>query len=201
MCARRSPAGQESVTNRSVPRAVVLVEGFSDQRALEAVAERRGRNLAAEGVSIVPMGGAQAIGRFLEQFGPRGLGVRLAGLCDAAEEGVFRRALERAGFGSNLTRADMERLGFFVCVEDLEDELIRSLGAPAVEQIIDQQGELAAFRTFQNQPAWRGRRTEEQLRRFIGTQGGRKIRSPASLLGALDLTRIPRPLDGVLAHV
>jgi hypothetical protein len=189
------------VTTHSVARAVVLVEGFSDQRALEAVAERRGRNLAAEGVSIVPMGGAQAIGRFLDLFGPRGLDLRLAGLCDAAEEGLFRRALEGAGLGSNLTRIAMERLGFFVCVADLEDELIRSLGAAAVERVIDAQGELAAFRTFQNQPAWRGRRTEEQLRRFIGTQGGRKIRSPASLLGALDLTQIPRPLDGVLAHV
>jgi predicted ATP-dependent endonuclease of OLD family len=91
-------------------RAVVLVEGISDQSALEALAARRGRDLAAVGVSIVPMGGAQAIGRFLTLFGPQGLDVRLAGLCDAAEEGVFRRALERAGLGSNLTRADMERL-------------------------------------------------------------------------------------------
>jgi hypothetical protein len=97
-------------------RAVVLVEGISDQSALEALAARRGRDLAAVGVSIVPMGGAQAIGRFLTLFGPQGLDVRLAGLCDAAEEGVFRRALERAGLGSNLTRADMERLGFYVCV-------------------------------------------------------------------------------------
>src|SRR5262245_38539853 len=76
-------------------RAVVLVEGVSDQRALEALAERRGRNLAAEGVSVVPIGGAQGIGNFLERFGPRGLNVRLAGLCDAAEEEHFRRGLER----------------------------------------------------------------------------------------------------------
>src|SRR6187402_2021663 len=94
-------------------RAVVLVEGVSDQRALETLAERRGRNLAAEGVSIVPIGGAQGIGNSLERFGPRGGNVRLAGLCDAAEEDHFRRALERAGFGTNLTRADTERLGFF----------------------------------------------------------------------------------------
>ena len=38
-------------------RAVVLVEGVSDQRALEALAERRGRNLEAERVAIVPIGG------------------------------------------------------------------------------------------------------------------------------------------------
>jgi hypothetical protein len=182
-------------------RTVVLVEGVSDQRALEALASLRGRNLAAEGISIVPMGGAHQIERFLNQYGPHGSGARLAGLCDAGEEGVFRRALERAGLGSNLTRADMERLGFYVCVADLEDELIRSLGPAAVEQVIDARGELEAFRTFQNQPAWRGRPREEQLRRFIGTASGRKIRSPASLVAALDLTRVPRPLDGVLAHV
>jgi hypothetical protein len=182
-------------------RAVILVEGVSDQLALEALAERRGRNLDAEGISIVPMGGATNIGHFLERFGPRGFDVRLAGLCDAAEEGDFERGLERAGLGSNLTRDDMERLGFYVCVADLEDELIRSLGAAAAERVIDAQGELALFRTFQNQPAWRGRTTEEQLRRFLGTHSGRKIQSAALLVAALDLSRVPRPLDRVLAHV
>ena len=182
-------------------RTVVLVEGISDQRALEALAERRGRNLDAEGISVVPMGGAQATGSFLDLFGPQGLDVRLAGLCDAAEEGGFQRGLERAGLGSNLTRADMESLGFYVCVADLEDELIRSLGAASVEQIVDAQGELGPFRTLQKQPAWQGRTTEEQLRRFMGSGGRRKIRYAPLLVDALDLTQVPRPLDRVLAHV
>ena len=182
-------------------RTVVLVEGISDQLALEALAERRGRNLHADGVAIVPMGGATNIGSFLDLYGPRGFDVRLAGLCDAAEEGEFQRGLERADLGSNLTRADMERLGFYVCVADLEDELIRSLGAAAVEQFVDAQGELGSLRTFQKQPAWRGRTKEEQLRRFIGTYSGRKIRYAPLLVHALDLTQVPRPLDGVLAHV
>jgi hypothetical protein len=182
-------------------RAVVLVEGVSDRLALEALAERRGRKLDAEGISIVPMGGAKNIGSFLDRFGPQGLDVRLAGLYDAAEEGDFRRGLERAGLGSNLTRADMERLGFYVCVADLEDELIRSLGAASVERIVDAQGELGSFRTLQKQPAWRGRNTEEQLRRFMGSGGSRKIRYARLLVDALDLTQVPRPLDRVLAHV
>jgi hypothetical protein len=181
-------------------RAVVLVEGVSDQVALEALAERRGRDLEAEGVSVLPIGGAQAIGGFLELLGPQGYDVKLAGLCDAGEEDEFRRGLERAGLGSNLTRADMERLGFYVCVADLEDELIRALGAAAVEQVIDSQGGLRSFRTLQKQPAWRGRPTEEQLRRFFGSYGG-KIQYARALVEALDLTRVPRPLDGVLAHV
>ena len=179
---------------------VVLVEGVSDQLALEALAKRRGRNLDAEGITIVPMGGAMNIRSFLDRFGPQGFDVRLAGLCDAGEEGDFRRGLEGAGLGSDLTRADMERLGFFVCDADLEDELIRSLGVATVERVIDAQGDLASFRTFQKQPAWRGRSPEEQLRRFFGTHSGRKIRSAALLVDALDLTQVPRPLDRVLAR-
>jgi hypothetical protein len=182
-------------------RAVVLVEGISDQCALEALAERRSRNLDAEGISVVPIGGAQAIGRFLDLFGPRGSDVRLAGLCDAAEVGEFRRGLERAGLGSNLTRADLERLGFYVCVADLEDELIRALGAARVEHVVDAQGELGSFRTLQKQPAWQGRTTAEQLRRFMGSGGRRKIRYARLLVEALDLEHVPRPLDLVLAHV
>ena len=185
----------------SSARRVVLVEGMSDQLAVAALARRRGRDLDAEGISVVAMGGAQAIGAFLRVLGPQGLGVELAGLCDAAEEGHFRRALEQAGFGSNLTRSRMESLGFYVCVADLEDELIRSLGAAAVEQVIEAQGDLGPFRTFQKQPAWRERSAEEQLRRFLGTHSGRKIQSAALLVDALDLARVPRPLDRVLAHV
>jgi hypothetical protein len=182
-------------------RAVVLVEGISDQFALEALAQRRGRDLDAEGISVLPIGGAQAIERFLTLFGPQGLDVRLAGLCDAAEEDNFRRGLERAGFGSHLTRVDMEALGFYVCVADLEDELIRALGAAAVERVVDAQGDLGSFRTLQKQPAWQGRTTEDQLRRFMGSGGRRKIRYARLLVDALDLRQVPRPLDLVLAHV
>jgi hypothetical protein len=179
----------------------VLVEGVSDQVALEALAARRGQDLDAEGVSIVPIGGAQAIGNFLHRLGPQGLDLRLAGLCDAGEEGDFRRGLERAGLGTNLTRAEMERLGFYVCDADLEDELIRSLGPLAVERVVKAQGELRSFRTLQKQAAWQGRTTEEQLRRFMGSGGRRKIRYARLLVDALDLAHVPRPLDRVLAQV
>ena len=180
-------------------RAAILVEGTSDLVAIEALADHRGVNLDAAGVTLVPMGGAQAIGRFLDVFVPQGL--RLAGLCDAAEEGEFMRGLERAGLGANLTRADMEGLGFFVCVEDLEDELIRAHGAAAVEEVVEAEGDLGSFRTLQKQPAWQGRAVEEQLRRFMGSGGSRKIRYARRLVDALDPAKIPRPLDAVLGHV
>jgi predicted ATP-dependent endonuclease of OLD family len=182
-------------------RAVVLVEGVSDQLALEALAERRGRSLDAEGVSIVPIGGSKNIGTFMDLFGPQGVDAKLAGLFDVAEEGDYQRGLERAGIGSKLTRADMERLGFYACVADLEDELIRALGSEVVERVIDSQGDLESFRSFQRQPAWRGRPVEQQLHRFFGTHSGRKIQSAALLVAALDLSQVPRPLDRVLAHV
>jgi len=88
-----------------------------------------------------------------------------------------------------------------VCVADLEDELIRSLGAASVEQVVDSQGDLGPFRTLQREPAWRGRTDEEQLRRFMGSGGSRKIRYARLLVDALDLSRVPRPLDLLLAHV
>jgi hypothetical protein len=182
-------------------RRVVLVEGISDKFALEAIAQRCGRDLAADGVSIVPIGGATNARRYIQLLGPQGYGLRLAGLCDLGEEAAFRRALESAGLASNLTRSDMEALGFHVCVADLEDELIRSLGAALVEHVVDAQGELGSFRTLQKQPGQQGRTLEAQLRRFMGTRGGRKIRYARLLVDALDLTRVPRPLDRLLAHV
>jgi hypothetical protein len=177
-----------------VPDAVVLVEGVSDQLAVEALAALRGRDLSAEGVAVIPIGGAGNIRRFLDLLVPQG--IRLAGLCDAGEAGDFRLAAERAGLGSEL-----ERAGFYVCDADLEDELIRCLGSARVERIIEAEGELGRFRTFQNQPAQRARSIEAQLRRFMGTRGGRKIQYAPVLVGALDLDRVPRPLEGVLAHV
>jgi hypothetical protein len=180
--------------------AIVLVEGLSDRIALETLAARRGRDLAGEDVEVVPIGGAQAIGRVLARFGGPRSETSFAGLCDEGEEAVFRRGLERAGFGSGLDRAGMERLGFHVCVADLEDELIRALGPASVEALLESQGDLRSFRTFQKQPAWHGRPVEAQLRRYMGSADRRKIRYAQLLVEALDLDRMPRPLDRVLAH-
>ena len=185
---------------RGSQRAVILVEGDSDRVALEAVAARLGRDLSAEAISVVSMHGATNIGRFLDRFGPQGLGTARAGLYDVAEEPDIRRGLERAGFRSALSRSDLERLGYFACVEDLEDELIRALGADAVVEVVRQRGELRSFRSLTRQPEWRGRPVEQQLRRFMGN-ASRKIEYPPLLIEALDPSAIPRSLVEVLAHV
>ncbi len=182
-------------------KAVVLVEGISDQIAIETIAVRRGRDLDDEGVTVLPVGGAQAARRYMREFGPLGRQLNLAGVCDLDAAEDFRRGLIKSGVGNPETAADMAKLGFHVCVEDLEDELIRAVGTEQVEEVLDSQGELESFRTLQRQPAWRGRATDEQLRRFFGTQSRRSLRYARLLIDAAELDRLPRPLDAALAHV
>ncbi|WP_129666035.1 TOPRIM nucleotidyl transferase/hydrolase domain-containing protein [Phytoactinopolyspora endophytica] len=198
-------AVQDAVTGIDVAdgscTAVILVEGLSDCRAVQAWAQRCDRDLSDEGIGVVPMGGATNIGHFLEYLGPHGLDLELAGMCDAREESHFLRGLERAGFGHGLSRRDMETLGFYVCVEDLEDELIRALGTSRVEQAVAEQGELASFRLLQKQPAQRERDVEQQLHRFMGSRSGRKSLYAKVLVEALELSHAPRPLERMLTHV
>lgn len=190
-------------------RAVILVEGISDQIAIETLAIRRGRDLDAEGITVLPSGGAQAITRYAREFGPgacpersrRGQRLVLAGLCDADAAETLRRGLTRAGVGNPRTTTDMASLGFYICVNDLEDELIRAAGPEKVEAMIESQGELGAFRTFQNQPEWRGQPIHDQLHRFFGSKARRSFRYARLLVQSVDSRRVPRPLDAVLAHV
>jgi hypothetical protein len=170
------------------PRGVILVEGTSDGRAVETLARRRGRDLDAEGVAVVSMGGYGNLPRLLRQYGD----VRLAGLYDAGEERHFLGAL-RCG-----NRAELETAGFYACTRDLEDELTRAVGPEGMERVFAEQGELRAFRTYQKQPAHRARPLEEQVHGFMWN---RKQKYAVLLVETLDLERVPRPLDRVLADV
>jgi hypothetical protein len=200
------PAAATEATVAALPRAadaraVVLVEGVSDQIAVETLAGRRGRDLAADGIVVLPVGGAHGITRYLRLFGPEGTGARLAGLCDAGEEHIVRRGLVTAGLGSPGSRAELERLGFFTCVADLEDELVRAAGPALVVEVFAEHGDLRAFRTIQRQPAWRGKNETAQLRRFLSAGSQRKLRYARLLTGAIAPDRVPRPLEAVLAAV
>ena len=165
------------------PRVVVLVEGESDRVALHTLADRCGRHLAAEGVEVVAMGGITNTRAFASHYGPRGLGVPLAGLYDAPEEAKLRHGLAAAGLGAALEpdgldaalgsdrlRASLDpdglgaalgpdrlsALGFFGCSVDLEDELLRALGVEAVEAVIEEAGETTSLRLLASMPAQRG---------------------------------------------
>ena len=200
------PAAATDATAAALPRAaaaraVVLVEGISDQIAVETLASRHRRDLAAEGIVVLPVGGAHGIRRYLRLFGPEGTGARLVGLCDEAEEHIVGRGLAAAGLGAAGSRAELERLGFFVCVADLEDELVRAAGTALAAEVLAAHGDLGAFRTIQRQPAWRGKDEAAQLRRFLGAGAQRKLRYARLLTEAIEPDRIPRPLEAALAAV
>lgn len=166
----------------------MLVEGTSDRLAVETLARRLGRDLETEGVAVVPMGGYGNLPRALEEH----RGVRLAGLYDIGEERHFLRAL-----GCD-DRGELERAGFYACTRDLEDELTRAVGPDGVLRVLGEQGELRAFRTYQKQEAHRQRPLEEQLHGFMWN---RKQRYAVLLVEAVELERVPRPLELVLAFV
>jgi hypothetical protein len=180
---------------------VVLVEGDSDRRAVEVLAARRGWRPAGGDVAILAMGGATNFAAYLRMLATCTVPPRVMGLVDEAETAVLLRALERVGRGHALTSDQLPALGFQVCVRDLEDELIRALGVTAVEKVLAEQGDLDAFRTFQKQPAQRGRTDEARLRRFLGTKAGRKLHYAEALAAALSPTELPPPLDRLLTEL
>ncbi|HEY2869408.1 MAG TPA: hypothetical protein VGJ11_07855 [Gaiellales bacterium] len=79
-----------------------------------------------------------------------------------------------------------------------QDELVRGLGVAGGEAILAAHGKLAAFRTYQKQPAHRARPAADQLRGFLTNW---KVELAGPLVAALDPARIPRPLDGVVGFV
>lgn len=180
-------------------RTVVLVEGESDRTALQALAERTGLDLVAEGAEIVAMGGITNTRTFATTYGPHGLGLRLVGLYDAPEEAHLRRGLAVAGLPTALDPAGLPGLGFFTCDADLEDELIRALGVDAVEAVIEAAGEARSLRLLAGMPAQEGWARAQVLKRFVGVRSGRKARYARLLVDALDLERVPAPLSAVLA--
>jgi hypothetical protein len=110
-------------------RAAILVEGRSDQAAVRALAARRGRNLDADAVAIVALGGITDLGHYVDVLGPRGAGMHIAGLYDEPETAVVRRGLMASGISAG---EESTVHGFHVCRSDLEVELLRALGVDAV---------------------------------------------------------------------
>ena len=154
---------------------VIAVEGVSDKLVLERISGRLGRDLAAEGIRVQAIGGAHAIRRFVAELES---GVAVRGMCDESEQHLFRRVLDDV----------------YVCVPDLEGELIRALGVERTLEIVDRD----AFETMRRQPAQRGRPIERQLHRWLRSSSSRYHRYLPVLADALDLDRLPAPLSGVL---
>ena len=176
---------------------MILVEGESDKAAL--LAASRVLDFDMSGTSILVMNGATNVVKLLDETVSRDIPV--AGLYDVGEKAHVVRALSEAGLTKGRDPASLERFGFFSCDRDLEDELIRALGANRVLTVIETQGDdLRRFRTMQQMPQWRGRRTEDQLRRWFGSGSRRKVRYATLLVTAMAADEVPRPMRLVLNH-
>jgi OLD-like protein len=151
------------------------VEGTSDRIVLELLARRLGRDLGSDAMEIVPIGGAQAIRRFVAALPA---GTRVRGLCDENEAYLFRRVLDDV----------------HVCVPDLEGELIRALGVERVLEIVD----AGAVAKMRHQPAHRETPVDVALHRWLRSSSVRFHRYVSQLVEALDLDAIPQPLREVL---
>ena len=164
---------------------VVLVEGGSDVAALRALTSSDGLREAFE---LVAMGGITNVARHVAELSQQRPDAVLLGVCDEPE----RRFMERV-------RPPLREI--FVCERDLEDELIRALGPDVVVGLLEELGELGRFRTFQEQPEWRGQPLHDQLRRFAGTRSGRKSIFAGRLAAELRPGALPEPLERLLDRV
>jgi hypothetical protein len=182
-------------------RTIVLVEGVTDELALTLAARRFGRDLKSEGVTVIPINGAHAIGRFLRRLAAEEPRAMLAGLYDEGEEEVVRAALKQTGYGPNLDRSQLEKLGFFACVADLEEELIRAAGQSHLANLIELEGDALPWHAFRNQPAWNARPVDQQFRRFIRSVSERNSRYIRAIVETIDPSQLPRPLRLLLDYV
>jgi hypothetical protein len=174
---------------------VILVEGESDKAALSEAATVLGIEVLSTSIQV--MHGATNLRKSLAET--VSVGVRIAGLYDAGEEALVVRALTEAGMTDGRDRLSLERVGFYACDRDLEEELIRALGTVGVTNVIASQGnDYRRFQSLQQMPEWRGRPVEEQLRRWFGSGGRRKVRYAKLLAAAMKPSEVPRPMREVL---
>ena len=177
--------------------AVVLLEGRSDVAAVRTAAATAGVDLSD--VRLVDLGGITNIRSHLVALArdgviPDGSGAaQVLGMCDAAETRFVESALAATGHWVR-DASDLPAAGFFVCVADLEDELLRALGTRRVLAVLERMGLRTKLDALAQQPAWRERPLNEQLHRFAGVASGRKELLAAELTAELTAEELPEPL-------
>lgn len=102
-------------------RAIILVEGVTDQAIVKTVAEKLRHDLDRLGITVVALDGAGGFKMALRLFGSNGFHVPHWGLVDAREASDVASYL-------GVSEAVLDDHGFVVCVEDLEDECVKNLG-------------------------------------------------------------------------
>lgn len=177
---------------------LVLLEGPSDVAAVSTLLAARADKGGRTAYELVDLGGVTNVGAHLRRVVEWDPVPPVIGLCDAGEARVVLRALQRVG----RTLTEPEELadeGFFVCDRDLEDELIRALGAQRCLQVLDQEGLGARFAAFSRQPDWVDRPLMDRLHRFCGIASGRKILLAGAMAGALRPREVPAPLADLIS--
>lgn len=177
---------------------VVLLEGRSDVAAVRAAAASAGVDL--DGVRLVDLGGITNVRSHLTVLarGPRA--DQVLGMCDAGETRFVVSALQATGRWIR-DSSDLPSAGFFVCVADLEDELLRALGARRVLAVLDRMGLRDKLGALAQQPAWQARPLHDQLHRFAGVASGRKELLAAELARELSADELPEPLRLLLERL
>ncbi len=126
---------------------VLLVEGQSDAAAVQVLS--RSLDLPLRASSVVAMHGITNLRRHLQVLSPAER-ARVGVLHDAGETRHVENILE----GRDAT------VPTFVCMADLEDELIRALGTGRAVEVVEDGGDEAAWRTIGRQPFHRDRPTD-----------------------------------------
>lgn len=194
----RQPADPAPRPGDRGPRVVVLVEGASDVAAVRSLAATM--RIDCTHARLVDLHGVTNVRRVLSELVRRPQAPVVVGMCDAGEVRFVHEALRATGRHVR-DEEELASCGFFVCHTDVEDELIRALGADRALHVIDRLGLASKLATLQQQPAWRGRPLIEQIHRFCGVASGRKRLLAGELASAVGPDEVPAPLLGLLERI
>lgn len=184
---------------RGTSRMFVLLEGPSDVAAVSALMKTLGIDPVP--VELVSLNGVTNVGRVLEEIRLlRGTDADVVGLCDAADTRFVEKALVADGLPV-ADATDLPVYGFFVCQQDLEDELIRALGPGRALVALQGAGLGSKLEALRTQEPWVDRPLAEQLHRFCGAASGRKELAAGILATAMSEADIPEPLAMLLERI
>ena len=176
----------------------VLLEGASDVATVRALMAKAGAD--PDRVRLLNLGGVTNVGRTLARLAQDRPDATVLGLCDSGEADVVVRVLRRTGLALR-DASDLPSYGFFVCVRDLEDELIRALGTDRAVAVVANLGLADKLQTLRGQHAWRDRPLAEQLHRFCSVASGRKELMAGAFADALDADAVPEPLRQLIERL
>ena len=179
-------------------RIAVLLEGPSDVAAVNALMKTC--DIDPKPAELVSLAGITNVGRVLAEVRLTRPDVDVVGLCDAADTRFVEKALSDDGMPV-ADASDLPVYGFFVCERDLEDELIRALGAERARDAIVGAGLGSPFESLRSQQPWVDRPLAEQLHRFCGAASGRKELAAGILASALAPDEVPEPLSMLLERI